>query len=475
MGTFQQIASDFSDEWVPWLTPGPTLRPRCRHRLTELGLPKFRSASLEETTLSTDSPVRPRRVPGRPRSSAPSALTPHLMRVVLGGPGLADLPVGDCTDHYVKLQFPEGERAVQRAYTVRSYDAASHELTIDFVVHGDEGVAGPGRWRARPATRSAWSARAVATHRPTDVDWHLFVGDESALPAIAASLERVADRPPRRRVRRGRGRRRGAAADQPGHPRGHLGAPIRRVACGPGEELVDRVTTATLPRGDFDAFVHGEAGFVREVRRHLRGERGPRAGRLSASGYWRRGRTDEDWRAEKKDWKRAVQDDDAALETELTARSELSSGRPSTGDRHGRRGHPPPEEYVARLREIVAGLPEIREEDAWRGVRWRVGSTTVAHTLVVVDGTPASYARAAGLDGPATVLTFHAAGDELVFYRRGRTAVLLAAVVAHHRRHGPRRRHRLERGRRGGHRELPHLRAGATQRSAPAFRVPDRW
>ena len=78
--------------------------------------------------------------------------------------------------------------------------------------------------------------------------------------------------------------------------------------------------------------------------------------------------------------------------------------------------HPPPEEYVERLRQIVGGLPEIREEDAWRGVRWRVGTTTVAHTLVVLGGTPPSYARATGLDGPATVLTFHAAGDELVFY-----------------------------------------------------------
>lgn len=77
---------------------------------------------------------------------------------------------------------------------------------------------------------------------------------------------------------------------------------------------------------------------------------------------------------------------------------------------------PPPEEYVARLREIVRRLPEAREEDAWRGVRWRVGSATFAHTLVVVDGAPASYARAAGVDGPATVLTFHATGDELVFF-----------------------------------------------------------
>jgi len=80
--------------------------------------------------------------------------------------------------------------------------------------------------------------------------------------------------------------------------------------------------------------------------------------------------------------------------------------------------HPPSEAYVERLRGIVASLPEAREEDAWRGVRWRIRSATFAHILVIVDGTPTSYATAAGLEGPATVLTFRAAGEELLFFRQ---------------------------------------------------------
>ena len=58
------------------------------------------------------------------------------------------------------------------------------------------------------------------------------------------------------------------------------------------------------------AFVHGEADMVRAVRRHLRLERGVPRERLSASGYWRRGRTDEGWRAEKKEWNAAVEADE---------------------------------------------------------------------------------------------------------------------------------------------------------------------
>src|SRR3954451_2568633 len=86
-------------------------------------------------------------------------LTPHMIRVVLGGPGLAGFPVGEFTDHYVKLLFPaEGVTYAEpfdleriraelpreqwprtRTYTVRRWDPKASELTLDFVYHGDEG------------------------------------------------------------------------------------------------------------------------------------------------------------------------------------------------------------------------------------------------------------------------------------------------------------------------------------------------
>ncbi|QFZ19466.1 MmcQ/YjbR family DNA-binding protein [Saccharothrix syringae] len=72
-----------------------------------------------------------------------------------------------------------------------------------------------------------------------------------------------------------------------------------------------------------------------------------------------------------------------------------------------------PDELVGRLRRICAALPEVVEEHAWRGTRWRVRSTAFAHVLEVRDGRPRSYALAAGTDGPASVLTFRSAGPEL--------------------------------------------------------------
>jgi NADPH-dependent ferric siderophore reductase len=118
-------------------------------------------------------------VGGRPRTPRvaevvrTSRVAPHMVRVVLGGEGLAGFPAGACTDHYVKLLFPpagapyavpydvEQVRAelppelwpVTRTYTVRAWDPAAGELTIDFVHHGDAGLAGPWAAAARPGDR----------------------------------------------------------------------------------------------------------------------------------------------------------------------------------------------------------------------------------------------------------------------------------------------------------------------------------
>lgn len=68
---------------------------------------------------------------------------------------------------------------------------------------------------------------------------------------------------------------------------------------------------------------------------------------------------------------------------------------------------------IGRLAPICASLPEVVEEDAWIGVRWRIRGRTFAHVLPIVDGAPAAYAQALGHDGPAVVVTFRSDGPEL--------------------------------------------------------------
>jgi hypothetical protein len=68
---------------------------------------------------------------------------------------------------------------------------------------------------------------------------------------------------------------------------------------------------------------------------------------------------------------------------------------------------------LAALRAMCLGLPQVVEERAWVGTRWRVAGRTFAHVLVVADGWPPAYAAAVGSAGPLTVLMFRSGGEEL--------------------------------------------------------------
>jgi hypothetical protein len=68
---------------------------------------------------------------------------------------------------------------------------------------------------------------------------------------------------------------------------------------------------------------------------------------------------------------------------------------------------------LGALRGVCLSLPQVVEERAWVGTRWRVAGRTFAHVLVVADGWPPAYAAAVGSDGPVTVLMFRSGGAEL--------------------------------------------------------------
>ncbi|MGW7333362.1 siderophore-interacting protein [Streptomyces sp. NPDC054840] len=251
-------------------------------------------------------------------------LSPHMVRLVLGGEGLREFGGGGYTDQYVKLlfapvgvsypapwdldriraDFPRAQWPRQRAYTVRNWDPAHLELTLDFVVHGDEGLAGPWAARVQPGELVRFLGPGGAYAPDPAAGWHLLVGDESALPAIAAAMERM---PAGARVRAV------VEIDGPADelkvatPDGIAPIWLHRGDRPVGEALVEAVTSMEFPSTDVHAFVHGEAGFVKDLRRHLRMERGIPRERLSISGYWRLGETDEGWRAIKRDWNASVE------------------------------------------------------------------------------------------------------------------------------------------------------------------------
>ncbi|MBB2949000.1 hypothetical protein FB565_008786 [Actinoplanes lutulentus] len=73
-----------------------------------------------------------------------------------------------------------------------------------------------------------------------------------------------------------------------------------------------------------------------------------------------------------------------------------------------------PPQILERLRPICRGLPDIYEEPAWIGVRWRIRSRTVAHVYVPdPDRFPAYAEHVTDGEMPA-VMTFRVPIEDML-------------------------------------------------------------
>jgi NADPH-dependent ferric siderophore reductase len=269
-------------------------------------------------------------------------LTPGMVRLVLGGPGLAGFVPSPYADSYIKLVLLPGVGATVsgadvlagfttadglvdleaaraalppehqprlRTYTVRAYDDLDLTVTVDLVVHGAAGLAGPWAATAVPGDEIVVVGPGGGYSPDLAADHHLLVGDASALPAVAVALERLGGAATGTAVVEVAD----AAEEVPLHvPDGIALRWVHADGATPGTRLVAAVRALPWPGGRVHAFVHGEAGSVKELRRYLRVERGLPTSDLSISGYWRLGDPDERWRAAKRDWLRGIEDAEAA-------------------------------------------------------------------------------------------------------------------------------------------------------------------
>lgn len=248
-------------------------------------------------------------------------LGPSMRRITFGGEGLAGLTCGG-RDQRVKLFLPHGHqeapvmpgadddwypryramdpdvRAVMRTYTVCGQRREPEEFDVEFALHGDGGPASRWATSARPGDRVAVLGPThednggVDFRPPPDTGCVLLAADETALPAVAGILAWL---PPGTRVR--------AWIEVP-----HA-ADIRRLPTEADAEItwlvhgqagpaVEAIRDAALPAGAPYAWIAGEAGAVRTLRRHLVGERGFDRRAVTFTGYWRRGASEEDLLAE---------------------------------------------------------------------------------------------------------------------------------------------------------------------------------
>lgn len=243
-----------------------------------------------------------------------------MVRVTLGGPAFEQFQPKDVTDSYVKIlfarpelgleppydlpalreQLPPEDVPVTRTYTVRRVNQAERTIQIDFVVHGDEGLAGPWAANAQPGHRIALMGPNGAYSPDPTADWYLFAGDESALPAISAALEAL----PAEAT--------GVAFLECGgrddilelvKPSGVDVVWVRRETRDDATKslLAAAVSAYAWPSGRVQVFAHGERESMKALRDVFLKERGLGKDQLSLSGYWAAGRTEDRFQAEKRE------------------------------------------------------------------------------------------------------------------------------------------------------------------------------
>lgn len=178
----------------------------------------------------------------------------------------------------IALAFSTEAGVVRRRYSIRRLDPTGLSLDIDVVMHGD----GPGmRWakQAQPGMLvDAIGPRGKIT-LATGVDWHLFAGDATAVPAALAMIEALPATVPSLGF---------FLVDDPAEQQDvPAGRPVEWQYTEDG--LRKRLGQAELPKGSGHAYLAGEVTLVTRLKAELLG-RGWKAEDISAKAYWNRGR-----------------------------------------------------------------------------------------------------------------------------------------------------------------------------------------
>jgi NADPH-dependent ferric siderophore reductase len=215
------------------------------------------------------------------------AISPSMRRIRCTAPGLTHLSYQPGQDLMLAVPGP-GNGSFRRRYTIRSLDRAAASLDIDVVLHGDGPAAA---WAAscQPGQRiEAIGPRGKVTVQP-DAEWHLFAGDDSAMPASLAMAESLPTPEEALVVLEVDG----VDDHQPAHALD--GRPIgvhwvHRAGADPASsaKLVAALNALELPAGRGHAYLAGELRVVAEMRRTLL-QRGLTTAQISAKPYWRAG------------------------------------------------------------------------------------------------------------------------------------------------------------------------------------------
>jgi NADPH-dependent ferric siderophore reductase len=233
------------------------------------------------------------------------SVTPNMLRVTLGGAGMAQFPA-EQAGAYIKLMYPQpgSDRPLMRTYTVRSQRKG--EIDVDFVLHEDAGPASAWARGVKPGDAILVGGPGPRKLVDASADWFLLAADMTALPALSVNLELLpAD---------ARGHALIEVIDEADiqslvHPAGielHW-----LVNPHPGERptlLADAVRALEWLPGNVGAWAACEFSSMRELRKVLRDEHPVERGRLYISSYWKRGSSEDQHKVIKREDAEALGD-----------------------------------------------------------------------------------------------------------------------------------------------------------------------
>lgn len=199
-------------------------------------------------------------------------LSPHLVRLVLAGRGLADFASTGVPDEWVGLVVPGQFQS--RYYTVRAFDGG--ELTLDVVVH-EQGLVTEWTQTDCVGDQVTITEPKGSFTLPDDARWVVLVGDLTALPAIARIRESL---PGSVEVR--------SWVESPDGPLERY-LPESEWLPSPGEgqsALAAFVEQLEWPAGTGYFWMAGESAQMREIRRHVRRSLGWDSRHHDLMGYW---------------------------------------------------------------------------------------------------------------------------------------------------------------------------------------------
>lgn len=230
-------------------------------------------------------------------------LTAGMIRIVLGGPDVADFVTTGVGDEYLRVFLPAaGERepvlptatdtsweyppgvtaSPMRTYTVRAVDPAAGTLTIDFVVH-DGGVAAAWAQRAAAGDVVGLNSPTGLYAPPADLAWQVLLADATGLPAVGRLIEQAPAGVRTRVV---------IEVLDESHRQDFGDNPDVEVAWVYGgnghsqSRLEELLRAIDLPEGSGYVWFAGETTVLRAVRTYLRHERGLGPSAYKVIGYW---------------------------------------------------------------------------------------------------------------------------------------------------------------------------------------------